>query len=443
MNHRTAIVVAGILAAWVAAAVVGQPTKPPTPPPAPIPTSAPPAMGLAGCAARGCHGGPTTDTAGKPLPPSTLNACTVWLRGDRHADAFRVLLSQRSKDMIRLLKWDTTAESDVRCLACHTSPSIAAGPSTPEVARVRMDGVGCDACHTSPGRSTAEWVDAHKSGTPADLTRCYGELGMKPLNSTKVRADVCAGCHVGAPAGDGLPVREVTHDLIAAGHPRLNFDYATFLASMPPHWTEKGTPDPVGEWFTGKVTASQAGLKLVADQATRDAIWPELAAYNCIACHHVIPGTPGGTDWRQARFPKGDAGKLTWGGMPYPLHQLLPQDTDTDFTKLLTKLNSDPAKVAAAARSLDAKLATVPSPNAAVVLRSLDLDKAKFDWDDASQAYYALAAVNRARAGRVTGDAIDGKLLALRDSLRLGPTGYDPDAVLKLLRDAAQALSRR
>ena len=442
MNHRTPILVAGILAAWVAAAVVGQPTKPASAPDSRRADAPPLATGLAGCAARGCHGGPTTDTAGKPLPPSTLNACTVWLRGDRHADAFRVLLTQRSKDMIRLLKWDTTAETDVRCLACHTTPSVAAGPPTPDVVRVRMDGVGCDACHTSPGRATSEWLDVHKSGTPADLTRCYGELGMKPLNATKVRAEVCAGCHVGAPAGDGLPVREVTHDLIAAGHPRLNFDYATFLASMPPHWTEKGTPDPVGEWFTGKVTASQAGLRLTADQATRGHVWPELAAYNCISCHHVIPGTPGGTDWRQDRFAKGEAGKLPWAGVPFPLHQLLPEGTDADFAKRMTKLNADPAKVAAAARTLDAKLASAPLPTAAAVLRSLNLDAAKLDWDDASQAYYAMAAVNRARPGRIPGDAIDGKLLALRDSLRKGPTGYDPAAVLKLLRQAAETMQK-
>ncbi len=29
---------------------------------------------------------------------------------------------------------------------------------------------------------------------------------------------------------------EVDHDLIAAGHPALRFEFATYFANLPPHW---------------------------------------------------------------------------------------------------------------------------------------------------------------------------------------------------------------
>lgn len=439
MTSRTRITVVVSLAAWGVTAVIGQPqARLATAASAPV--ERPPAMGLSGCAARGCHGGPTTDRDGKPLRPSTANSCTVWLRHDRHANAYRTLLSARSKAMIRHLG-GTSAETDIRCLACHVTPSIAEGPATAEVARLRADGVGCDACHTAPGHSTSEWVDAHKSGAEADLARCYRDLGLLPLTATRQRAEVCAGCHIGAPASPGIPVREVTHDLIAAGHPRLNFDYATFLALMPPHWSEPQPIDPVAEWFEGKVTASRAALRLVADQASRGQTWPELAAFNCAACHHALPGTPGGTDWRQQRFASGDAGKLPWSGIPYPLHKLLPPGTDTEFAKLLARLASDPGKIRTEAESLSQKLANLPAPTAEKVLSSLHLESAKLDWDDASQVYYALAAVNRGRASRKVGDVPDTNLRKVRDELRKGPTSYDPATVLPLLQTAAKSVT--
>ena len=62
---------------------------------------------------------------------------------------------------------------------------------------------------------------------------------MTDLNSVATRVMICAGCRVGSPEERGIPIRDVTHDLIAAGHPRLNFDYATYVRSLPPHWTEK------------------------------------------------------------------------------------------------------------------------------------------------------------------------------------------------------------
>src|SRR5207244_3878357 len=59
-------------------------------------------------------------------------------------------------------------------------------------------------------------------------------LGFLPTKNLAVRAGQCAACHVGSGAAD------VNHDLIAAGHPRLNFDLAKYHAKLPHHWKEKG-----------------------------------------------------------------------------------------------------------------------------------------------------------------------------------------------------------
>ena len=59
---------------------------------------------------------------------------------------------------------------------------------------------------------------------------------MRALDAPLVQAQVCVGCHVGAPAKDGVPARDLNHDLMAAGHPRLIFELSSYQANMPPHW---------------------------------------------------------------------------------------------------------------------------------------------------------------------------------------------------------------
>ena len=58
------------------------------------------------------------------------------------------------------------------------------------------------------------------------------------------RAKACVGCHIGAPAEGDWPLRDMNHDMIAGGHPRLQFDLRLFLEAMPEHWYEKNTGKP-------------------------------------------------------------------------------------------------------------------------------------------------------------------------------------------------------
>ena len=451
-----------------------------TPPPSVSGVAAPSALGLSGCAARGCHGGPLTNSDGTRLDPTFRNACSHWLRHDPHSQAYRTLFGTKANAIMRNLtgpgKAPGEASTDVRCLACHVTPSLATATPTPDVLRLRIEGVSCDACHTTPGRATSDWLEPHKKGgASGELARCFAEHGLHWLGTARSRAMTCAGCHVGAPADmeKRLPLREVSHDLVAAGHPRLNFDYPTFLAALPPHWTERrrerdgstaelSTQFPprfdVEAWFVGTVESTRAGLLLLADEAERGTTWPELAAFNCYACHHdLTPGTAVGSDWRQRRSPP--IGALVANTVPDPLRELLRDDAefvtlDRDLAKRTTRLGGDRLGIATTARKLAKHLEAVTSPRTgADLVRGLhltDRDLTMLSWDAAAQTYYALVSVNRERDRHIANrerDAADESLAHLADRLRLprtanSPIGYDPRRIASEFRTTAEELTK-
>ena len=99
---------------------------------------------------------------------------------------------------------------------------------------------------------------------------------MTNLSSPAARARVCVDCHVGN-RSRGM---DMNHDLIAAGHPRLNFEFASYLASYPKHWREaheKAVPGPEREaasaefeaksWAVGQVVTAGAVLDLLGARA--------------------------------------------------------------------------------------------------------------------------------------------------------------------------------
>ena len=64
----------------------------------------------------------------------------------------------------------------------------------------------------------------------------YDRFGFMDTKNLVSRIEQCAGCHIGQDARGGLPLRDVNHDLIAAGHPRLNFEFAAYHENQPKHW---------------------------------------------------------------------------------------------------------------------------------------------------------------------------------------------------------------
>src|SRR5262249_44082077 len=144
-----------------------------------------------------------------------------------------------------------------------------------------VNGFGCESCH-GPAE---HWLAPHTA--PASWSRMNDQtkrgLGFWPLQRMADRAQVCVSCHVGEKD------RDVNHDLIAAGHPRMNFAFDTYLANLPRHWQPDKDRDLESAWLVGEVVSAHAALELLAHRAEKTAKpWPEFAEYDCFACHHNL-----------------------------------------------------------------------------------------------------------------------------------------------------------
>src|SRR5262249_40890342 len=128
------------------------------------------------------------------------------------------------------------AHADPRCLACHTTPRPAKVLKV--TAWMNPDGIGCEACH-GPAE---KWLGPHTtcSWSGLDPETKEKRFGFVPTQLLARRAGVCVPCHVGVHPADDAPLQDVNHDLIAAGHPRLNFEFSAYQDRMPAHWVEKG-----------------------------------------------------------------------------------------------------------------------------------------------------------------------------------------------------------
>ena len=279
------------------------------------------AVGMSGCLAAACHGAPAGAALEGKLDEHTWQRSgSVWTAADPHTAAYS-LLTDRPRRVMKvtaaaiMAKYapGTKATDDARCVACHTNPALATAEAMADANRValREQGVNCEACHGNAGA----WVQPHTAWKD-DRTKSYEAVGMTPLYDLGERAMNCAGCHVGAPAAGGLPVRDMNHDMIAAGHPRLDFDFAEYQRRLPKHWQEKDRTQPkspareVNEakvWYVGRVAHAEAACKLLADRAARAEAndrrtpWPEFAEFNCASCHHNLRVPASGDshdDWR-------------------------------------------------------------------------------------------------------------------------------------------------
>lgn len=268
-------------------------------------------IGRVSCAAAGCHG---FHSGG---PADWSNAYHVWDSADPHRWAFDVLYSERSYQIYALLEQPTGDTVDKttylkflvnRCVGCHATPPVKTGlTSAGTPVRFTADepedfsqGVSCESCHGPAGG----WEGQHfllswKEQTTeqrAGLQQAHGFQDLRPLKS---RAAVCLKCHVGPQVfGDGPTkhIYDVNHDLIAAGHPRLNFEFNAYLSNLPKHWAEavvwkqQGVPVPADFHFESWRVGQDQKIKQVAElQAHRPTgKWAEFANHDCRECHHAI-----------------------------------------------------------------------------------------------------------------------------------------------------------
>jgi hypothetical protein len=352
---------------------------------------------------------------------------------------------------------------------------------------MNQDGVGCESCHGS----AEKWLGTHTTEGWKGISRREKEeqYGLIDIGHLARRVELCAGCHVGRRAGENgdFPPQDVNHDLVAAGHPRLNFEFASFQANQPRHWKAGGAesaPDfPARAWAIGQLITAKIALELLRERAAGAALaevparpaplppavsaavpWPEFTEYDCFSCHHSLRDE----SWRRERRPSGaPLGAPAWGSWYYPLTSALLETPALgaiansqgfrDVFEPLVREMSRPTPNAGAVRDMAAKaIKALERPIATLGTRGggatpFNASKVEqligaFDsrehwggvasWDHAAQRYLALVPLNQARAKLNPGrakeqQALDAKLHALFGKLSFpkgvdSPRGFDP-----------------
>jgi hypothetical protein len=356
--------------------------------------------GVASCSSASCHNfdGPQG---------SKRSEYSTWIGHDKHAQAYSILFDERSRRIQKNLNPKLLAHENSLCLKCHVSQDYETDKLNPrfEIA----DGVHCENCH-----GAAEgWLASHFQPSWRNASDAAKEaIGFKPTKNLLVRAQSCVECHVGSPRTGA----DVNHDLIAAGHPRLNFELGNYLATYPRHWSltedKQRYPDfEARAWAIGQVVSAKQALELLAWRAEDkpDRPWPELAEYSCFACHQSLSPNVRTAKQPQRTQPLGRPAWNTWYLALTPsLAKARQANLGPAFANLgteMTNLAADRAKVRQEAmqardaldRLLDQVHQSPPqSINALGLLRELasaDPRVAASTWDEAAQRYLALTAL--------------------------------------------------
>jgi hypothetical protein len=375
-------------------------------------------VGSRSCAASSCHGDPRRE--------SVVGASAhYFFDRDKHQLAGTVLRNQRSHEIVDRLGLKCSPWEAQECLACH-APGAVNAPDRNFSSAMISEGVGCESCH-GPAR---DWLVVHrevqwKRSEVWSSTR-KAEARFVENSSLSLRIDRCADCHVGNSS------QSVTHDLIAAGHPRLAFEFSAYQSRMPIHWrrTTDRRRNPIADhlpspdrssseaanWFLGQVINADHELQILATALIRpDARGPELAQYDCFACHHKLSSP----SWQRARLTHNlHSGELPWGTWHLGLiaetqpsiPEILGEQYVIDLKSLrheMKSLPTDPQVVAPLVQSLQNELASARSRLAdrAFSARELSavqnclLAKSRViteqGWDGSTQLFLAVIAFDK------------------------------------------------
>jgi Cytochrome c554 and c-prime len=322
VGHRTAALYFGVVASVTLAAYAAQPGGPTSTTISPRPFGAKLPDGkwqystTMSCAAASCHGSGQIGHAGGEF--------STWGDSDPHRRAYRVLYNEDSVRISKNLGRKMPAHEDSSCLKCHAldEPKHYTGELLDD--RGLTDGVSCDSCHGP----SAKWNSLHYQSWWKGLSdrEKFDQFGFIPTKDPVARVLNCAQCHVGGRD------REVNHDLIAAGHPRLSFEYTRYHFSEAyanKHWEEK-VPNPefeVRAWLVGQAASLRAATDLLAARAeraeTNSAPWPEFAESSCYACHQNL-GAELRSHTTNAHHPR-KSGVLGWQLWYASLSKALPK----------------------------------------------------------------------------------------------------------------------
>tara|TARA_R110002073_G_scaffold310884_2_gene481725 strand:+ start:10432 stop:11826 length:1395 start_codon:yes stop_codon:yes gene_type:complete len=392
-----------------------------------------PFVGNASCATSTCHGG----AIGRG--PAWNHSLSTWLANDPHANAGRLLYDRDSQAIVSRLDRSASGSREAydavlrqRCISCHTTATTS---QTAASGRLSVEflaaGVTCESCHGA----AESWLVSH---THADWDPATNE-SMREMDSIIGRGETCVRCHIGSRTEDGL-VRDMNHDLIAAGHPALRFDLPIYLANLPAHWDSRRDREldasHVRLRAVGRAINLAAAAKLSSERA-RDHLqdptvpWPELSDYDCFACHQSLSIR----DFQVPPSSKKKSPLHVSDGLPvwnswHSVNQLELRDN----VALLEKLSphrSDPKQIAASGQSLAIKyrklaqqLATEtidPRQELQSMQERLQNQPPPVDWHQAAIEYLELDALLRDLNASQAPDSLNELEYSLRFQLEPRP----------------------
>lgn len=411
--------------------------------------------GVASCAGSSCHSRQVDSGVNV-----RQNELITWqdpssLAG-AHSRAYRVLYEARGQAIVR--KMGLGADGIARqCLGCHADPA----PTSMRGAKFQLsDGVGCEACHGG----SRNWLASHRAvgGTHADNVA----RGLRPLENPKVRAGVCLDCHFGGSKTGQF----VTHEIMAAGHPRVNFELDLF-SSLTQHWDvdadyvkRKGYAGGVKTWAVGQAMALERALTLYQEPGRNRGAFPELYFFDCHACHRQISDDPAARPQWQANpgrpIPSGtppfnDENMITLAAAAKVVAPGLAARLEADSRAFHAAIARDrgeslraAAKLAGTARALSDAFAARSFSRAetlAIVDAILQGEIARRYTDYTGGAQAVMAADTLLNALVSSGQADRGAVARVRPSLDRAyamtrdPNAYRPDAFRASLVQVAQA----
>jgi hypothetical protein len=228
-------------------------------------------LGAASCASSTCHGSTTVYKDSNVMQ----NEFTVWQESDKHARSFETLKSAQSRSITQKLGLGEPTQAKV-CLDCHSNNV----PVAQRGEKFQMeDGVSCEACHGG----SENWIATH---TNKDVSHADNlKAGLYPTEVPVARAKMCLSCHM------GTQDRMITHKIMGAGHPRLQFELDAFTW-FNPHYVidadyikRKGEFNGARDWALGQGIAAKNLLEQLSGPTGWSGIFPELVLFDCHACH--------------------------------------------------------------------------------------------------------------------------------------------------------------
>ncbi|HEV7716835.1 MAG TPA: hypothetical protein VGO53_14655 [Steroidobacteraceae bacterium] len=264
---------------------------------------------------------------------------------------------------------------------------------------------------------------------------------MRALERPDVRAQVCIGCHVGDTD------RFATHQMMAAGHPRLAFELDTYtelwrtsggrehFQQDADYLARKGSFEPVQVWLAGLTATTRREADLAEQRLTlAGGGFPDFALFNCYSCHRSM---------RVAAWER-------------PEDELTPPGTlrlhDGHARALLAVLDATDASLATPLKSAVSELqgangnpATVRDANQALrrALAMIDRRTAQKAWNTRDLDASLDALISAAKRGSFTDyaaaeQAAMGMVLLLAGLDADGPRAREVEDMFRTLQDDAQ-----